>query len=206
MPDQGDGRLHTGELERIAWRQWTPDTPAPSSPLVEVVRSLAALPASIKQALADGLYGIWIGPGSVCDLDAMGHLRGLALPSGRGRWEDCGGAYVSKSILLGDRPTPTPDVALHEVGHALDDLHGPPRGLISDQPLWRAIYETCLPYLTEDLHRAPAPLGSCEFFADSLAACAKPATVELSDWLGGDRVLINLVASFHRATFGIGRR
>lgn len=55
---------------------------------------------------------------------------------------------VPKTVFLGDRPTPTLDVLWHEIGHALDDLDGPGEEMISDQLPWRAVYDTCLPYLT----------------------------------------------------------
>ncbi|MFF5265022.1 hypothetical protein ACFY4C_39570 [Actinomadura viridis] len=164
---------------------------------------LAALPTSLKIELGEKLYGIYVGPGGVPDLDEMGHLRGRPLPSGRGVWDDCGGAYLHRSIILGDRPTPTPDVVMHEVGHALDDIRGAGPALVSDSPVWGAIYEICVPKMVMPVHRSPGPVGRQEFFADAFACLAGRATVDLLDWLTGDRELVLLVEAFFRQKFGL---
>ena len=51
-------------------------------------------------------------------------LSGVPLPSGRATWDACAGAYGERKIIVGSRPSPTPDVMCHEIGHALDDLDG----------------------------------------------------------------------------------
>jgi hypothetical protein len=87
---------------------------------------------------------------------------------------------------------------LHEVGHAIDDLYGHDGqgGLVSDGPLWGSVHQTCLPYLVQHVHRAPEGVGRRELFADAFAALTAAATVDLLDWLGGDRELVLLVQAF----------
>lgn len=199
-PDLRDGRRHLGALERVVWRQWPEGEAAPTATLVGIIDRLAALPDPLKHELAAELYGVFVGPGGVPDLDSMGHLRARVLPSGTGRWDDSAGAYLQRMILLGDRPTPTPDVVLHEVAHALDELRGE-REMVSDGALWGAVYRTCQPFLALSVHRAEAPVGRREFFADALAAVASRATVELLDWLNGNRDLVLLVAAYFRQQF-----
>ncbi|MEU8310619.1 hypothetical protein AB0C84_44385 [Actinomadura sp. NPDC048955] len=158
---------------------------------------MASLPEVLKAELGRELHNIFVGPGGVADLDSMGHLRGRTLPSGLGRWEDCAGAYIERTLLIGDRPTPTPDVVLHEAGHALDEL----RGDLSGRPLFRAVYQTCLPALTLPTHLLPGELGRRELFADAFAALRAEATVELLGWLSGERQLLLLVDAYFRQEF-----
>jgi hypothetical protein len=200
-PDHGDGRLHLGPLERVMWRQWPPGSPAPSPPLVDIIRTLAGLPIHLKHELATGMHQIFVGPGGVPNLDDMQHLRGRLLPSGRGRWDDCAGAYVDRFMVLGDRPTTSPDVALHETGHALDDLRGRGDRMLSDEPLWGAVYRICAPSLMLPVHLLPPPLGPREFWADAFAALRSGATVELMDWMSGDRELVLLLRAYFREQF-----
>jgi hypothetical protein len=197
--------MHLGELERVVWRQWPADTPAPSRALVAIISRLAGLPDPLKAELAAQLHGIFVGPGGVPDLDTMGHLRGRPLPSGRGCWDESAGAYLERAVLLGDRPTSTPDLVLHELGHALDDLRGDGQ-MLSDGPLWEAVYQVCAPALIMPVHRLPAPLGQREFFADAFAALGAKATVDLLGWLDGDRELLLLVTAFFRQRFPEMRR
>src|SRR5690349_813916 len=75
-PHQKDGLAHCGALERILYRQWDALKGIPSPEVVRAVESLAALPNRLKEKLARGLDGIYVGPGGVPDLDDMGHLKG----------------------------------------------------------------------------------------------------------------------------------
>jgi hypothetical protein len=123
-PPTLDGRRNCGPLERILHRQWHEDATLPAAVIMAVDR-LAELPRHLQQKLADGLSGIFVGPGGVPELDDMGALRGIALPSGRATWDACAGAYGERKLVVGSRLSPTPDVMCHEVGHALDDLDAP---------------------------------------------------------------------------------
>jgi hypothetical protein len=193
-----DGRRHCGSLEKILWRQWDPASPPPREVGAAVDR-LAELPERIKERLAAGLDAIFIGPGGVPELDDMTSLRGVPLPAGRATWDACAGAYGERKIVVGSRPSPTPDVMCHEVGHALDDLDSPPGEWQSDSAEFRVLYEQCQPHLASDFHRQPGGLGRKEFFADAFAAIASRQRPALVDMLGGNtRTALHVMLYFNR--------
>ena len=197
-PWAGDGRRHCGSIEAILWRQWDPASP-PSREVVAAVDRLAELPERIKERLAGGLDAIFIGPGGVPELDDMTSLRGVPLPSGRATWDACAGAYGERKIVVGSRPSPTPDVMCHEVGHALDDLDSPPGKWQSDSAEFRMIYDQCQPHFASDFHRQPGGLGRKEFFADAFAAIASRQRPALVDMLSGDtRTALRVMLYFNR--------
>ncbi|WP_235959461.1 hypothetical protein [Actinomadura macrotermitis] len=199
VPHAADGRRHCGVLERILYRQWDARQGPPTPETVRAVESLAALPDRLKERLAAGLDGIYVGPGGVPQLDDMGHLRDHPLPSGRGTWDICAGAYGDRKVIVGDRPSPTPDVMMHEVGHALDDIDGEGAGWQSDGPAFRALYDQCRPYLASDFHTAAGALGRREFFADAFAAISARQRPALVDMLAGDiRMALEVMLFFNR--------
>jgi hypothetical protein len=198
QPRIGDGRRHCGSLEAILWRQWDPASPPPREVVMAVDR-LAELPFRIKEKLADGLDAIFIGPGGVPELDDMTSLHGVPLPSGRATWDACAGAYGERKIVVGSRPSPTPDVMCHEVGHALDDLDSPPGQWQSDSAEFRMLYDQCESYFASDFHRQPGGLGRKEFFADAFAAIASRQRPALVDMLNGDtRTALRVMLYFNR--------
>ncbi|WP_440067962.1 hypothetical protein [Streptosporangium sp. OZ121] len=198
-PDLGDGLRHCGRLERILHRQWDSRRETPPPEVVRAVESLARLPDGLKDKLADGLDGIYVGAGGVPDLDDMGYLRGAPLPSGRATWDVCAGAYGDRKIVVGDRPSPTPDVMMHEVGHALDDVDAPHGDWVSDSPEFAALYAQCVPALASGFHLQSGDLGRKEFFADAFAAIVSRQRPALVDMLGGDtRMALNVMLFFNR--------
>jgi hypothetical protein len=134
----------------------------------------------------------------------MQYLRGAPLPSGKATWDICAGAYGDRTIVVGDQPSPTPDVMLHEIGHALDDIDGRliedgPRQWQSDSVEFRALYEQCAPNFASDFHIQAGDLGRHEFFADAFAAIASRQRPALVDMLGGNtRVALNVMLFFNR--------
>src|SRR6266536_3396997 len=198
QPRIGDGRRHCGSLEAILWRQWDPASPPPREVVMAVDR-LAELPFRIKEKLADGLDAIFIGPGGVPELDDMTSLHGVPLPSGRATWDACAGAYGERKIVVGSRPSPTPDVMCHEVGHALDDLDSPPGQWQSDSAEFRMLYDQCESHFASDFHRQPGGLGRKEFFADAFAAIASRQRPALVDMLSGEtRTALRIMLYFNR--------
>ena len=195
-----DGRRHCGPLEHILFRQWDAAEVLPTADVVRAVDSLAELPDPLKEILAGGLGGIYVGMGGVPDLDDMGFLKGKPLPSGKATWDVCAGAYGDRKIVVGDRPSPTPDVMMHEVGHALDDIDGGKVGdWQSDSPDFRALYEQCRPNLASEFHLQGDDLGRREFFADAFAAIASRQRPALIDMLGGDiRTALDVMLFFNR--------
>ncbi|HEV2372424.1 MAG TPA: hypothetical protein VGS19_09650 [Streptosporangiaceae bacterium] len=191
------GQRDCGPLERILHRQWAPGT-APPREAARAIDRLAALPVTVSQRLADGLEAIFVGVGGVPDLDHMGRLRGVPLPTGRATWDACAGAYGERKIIIGTRPSSAPDVVCHEVGHALDDLDGSGALWQSDSDEFRGLYVRCLPRLVSDFHKQTGSLGRREFFADSFAAIASGQRPALVDMLGGDiRTALDVMLYFN---------
>jgi hypothetical protein len=198
-PSMGDGLRHCGKLETILHRQWDARRGPPSADVVRAVESLARLPDRLREKLAAGLEGIYVGNGGVPDLDDMGYLRGAPLPSGRATWDVCAGAYGDRKIVVGDRPSPTPDVMMHEVGHAIDDIDSAYGDWVSDSPEFARLHETAMPLLASAFHRQGGGLGRKEFFADAFAAIASRQRPALVDMLGGDtRMALDVMLFFNR--------
>lgn len=192
-----EGRRNCGPLERLIHREWDEGVLPPPA-VVRAIDRLAELPATVSQALAAGLQAIHIGSGGVPDLDAMGRLKGVRLPSGRATWDACAGAYGERKIIVGTRPSATPDVVCHEVGHALDDIDGSGGLWQSDSEEFRALYGRCFPRLVSQFHRQEGALGRREFFADAFAAIASGQRPALVDMLGSDsRTALDVMLYFY---------
>jgi hypothetical protein len=146
---------------------------------------------------------IYVGPGGVPDLDDMGACAGFRSPSGRATWDACAGAYGERKIIIGTRPSATPDVVCHEIRHALDDLDGSAMMWHSDSKEFRALYGRCLPRLVSDFHRQDGSLGCREFFADAFAAIASSQRPALVDMLGGDTRTALDVMLYFNVRYGI---
>jgi hypothetical protein len=193
-----DGRRNCGTLETVLWRQWDASTYVPDEAVLAIDR-LAELPQQIKDKLVAGLDGIFVGPGGVPQLDDMTSLSGVPLPSGRATWDACAGAYGERKVVVGTRPSPTPDVMCHEIGHALDDIDAPAGKWQSDSAEFHMLYDQCQPHLASDFHKQRGGLGRKEFFADAFAAIASRQRPALVDMLGGDtRTALNVMLYFNR--------
>jgi hypothetical protein len=202
-PVTDDGRQHCGPLEKILWRQWDAAATPPPAQAIAAIERLAEFPRALQEKLAEGLDGIYVGAGGVPDLDDMGALHGVQLPSGKATWDACAGAYGDRKIVVGTRPSPTPDVMCHEIGHALDDLDSPPGKWQSDSPEFKNIYDQCQPYIASDFHRQRGGLGRKEFFADSFAAIASAQRPALVDMLSGNTRLALQVMLYFNRRYGI---
>jgi hypothetical protein len=196
------GRRDCGPLEKVLCRDWD-ESMLPPPEVLRAIDRLAELPAGVSERLAAGLEAIYVGPGGVPDLDQMGGLSGVPLPSGRATWDACAGAYGERKIIIGTRPSAAPDVVCHEVGHALDDLDGPGGTWQSDSEEFRALYERCLSGLVSDFHRQEGVLGRREFFADAFAAIASSQRPALVDMLGGDTRIALDVMLYFNVRYGI---
>jgi hypothetical protein len=198
-PASADGLRNCGPLEAILWRQWDAATSPPPPQVVSVIDRLAEFPLALQEKLALGLDGIYVGEGGVPDLDDMAALHNVPLPSGKATWDACAGAYGDRKIVVGTRPSPTPDVLCHEVGHALDDLDSPPGKWQSDSAEFRLIYEQCQSFIASDFHRQRGGLGRKEFFADAFAAIASAQRPALVDMLSGNtRIALRVMLYFNR--------
>jgi hypothetical protein len=201
MTRTAPGLRHCGLLEGILHREWTTAEPGPA--VVTAIDRLADLPQLIKEKLVAGLDAIYVGSGGVPDLDDMGELKGVALPSGRATWDACAGAYGDRKIIVGSRPSPTPDVMCHEVGHALDDIDGSDGCWQSDSDDFGRLYERCLPRMASEFHRQPGTLGKREFFADCFAAIASGQRPALVEMLSGDTRAALDVMLYFNVRYGI---
>jgi hypothetical protein len=197
-----DGSQHCGSLEPLVHRQWDAAKGAPAAALHAISR-LADLPQKLKDMLATAVDAIYVGPGGVPELDDMTRLRGVPLPSGRATWDACAGAYGDRKIVVGTRPSPSPDVMCHEVGHAIDDSDAPPGRWQSDSAEFRMLYDQCLSHLVSGFHRQPGALGRREFFADAFAAIASRQRPALVDMLGGSTRLALNVMLYYNRRYGI---
>ncbi len=202
-----DGRLdpalrYCGSLEAVLHRDWAPGDQL-TSEVVTAIRRLAELPQLIKDKLAAGLDAIYVGAGGVPDLDDMGRLKGVPLPSGHATWDACAGAYGHGKIVIGSRPSPTPDVTCHEVGHALDDIDGPDGEWQSDSTEFRGLYERCEPRMAGAFAGHAGEAGRREFFADAFAAIASGQRPALLDMLGGDTRAALDVMLYFNVRYGI---
>jgi hypothetical protein len=197
-PDHGDGRRNCGALEAVLWRQWDPAT-IPPPQVVTAIDRLAEFPRQLQEKLADALDAVYVGAGGVPDLDDMSAMHGVPLPAGHATWDACAGAYGERKIVVGSRPSPTPDVMCHEVGHALDDIDSPPGKWQSDSAEFRMLYEHCQPHIASDFHRQRGGLGRKEFFADAFAAIASAQRPALVDMLSGNtRIALRVMLYFNR--------
>jgi len=196
------GHRDCGPLEKVLHRDWAEGT-VPPPEVARAIDRLAELPLSVSERLADGVDAIFVGPGGVPDLDDMRRLHGVPLPSGRATWDACAGAYGERKIIIGTRPSATPDVVCHEIGHALDDLDGPGGMWQSDSDEFRALYGRCLSRLVSDFHRQDGSLGRREFFADAFAAIASGQRPALVDMLGGDTRTALDVMLYFNVRYGI---
>jgi hypothetical protein len=203
QPGSADlGLRDCGSLERVLIREWDTDTlPAPET--VAAINRLAGLPQLVKEKLAAGLDAIHVGPGGVPDLDHMDELKGVSLPSGRATWDACAGAYGDRKIIVGSRPSPTPDVMCHEVGHALDDIDGVAGIWQSDSADFGTVYERCLQHLASEFHRRDGAFSRREFFADAFAAIASSQRPALVEMLSGDTRSALDVMLYFNVRYGI---
>jgi hypothetical protein len=195
------GTQDCGCLEPILHREWEAAIPVPA--VVTAMKRLADLPQLIKEKLAAGLDAIHVGPGGVPDLDEMGALKGVLLPSGRATWDACAGAYGDRKIVVGSRPSPTPDVMCHEIGHALDDIDGHGGQWQSDAADFCRLYQRCLPRMASEFHRHGGALGRREFFADAFAAIASGQRPALVEMLAGDTRAALDVMLYFNVRYGI---
>jgi len=191
------GHRHCGHLEKILHREWQAGE-LPPAQIVLAVDRLAEFPQLIKERLVAGLDAIYLGPGGVPDLDEMGGLHGVPLPSGRATWDACAGAYGERKIIVGSKPSPTPDVMCHEIGHALDEIDGRDGVWQSDSAEFITLYTRCLPWLANDFHLQSGSLGRREFFADAFAAIASNQRPALLEMVGGNtRAALNVMLYFN---------
>jgi hypothetical protein len=146
---------------------------------VQAVDQLAELPAGIKRRLGQGLTGgLYIGPGWAVDLDNLGHLRHHPVPGTSYRYGLVPAVYDHDLgvLAVGDQPSKSPSVLLHETGHFLD-LSG---GARSTERAFRRLYDRCRPFISDPSYLPPA-----ELFAEAAAVTLGGRPLRLRAILGG---------------------
>ncbi|MBB2914311.1 hypothetical protein FHS43_005623 [Streptosporangium becharense] len=193
-PIPRDGRRHCGVLERVLRRQWDPAEGPPPAELVHAVDELAALPVHIATRLAEGLDAIWLGPGTVPELDGLGHLRGRTTHPGGPAWDDIPGVCTGRMIAIGTGAHVSASLVHHEIGHALDFMDG-----VSHGGEWQTIMHLCRSKVQQPRYRDSA----VEWFAEAYALCASRQARRLLRMLDGDDNLAAVVWNFYRRHYGV---
>jgi hypothetical protein len=185
-------------METILVRQWEDGTPAPSPTLVQAIDRLADLPAHIADRLANEIRSIWVGPGAVPGLDGLGHLRGVPLHPSRPHitWDLVAGAFTDGLLLIGSLPSGSYDVALHEVGHALDQIDQ-----MSVSTEFTAVHSLCRPVLANPFYRdRPA-----ELFAEGFALVSTNYPAGLVTLMNGNEARAEVLWAYFRRHYQLGR-
>jgi hypothetical protein len=195
-PIPRDGRRHTGVLERILRRQWDPNAGPPPEAIVHAIDDLAELPVHIATRLAENFDAIWIGEGSVCDLDDLGYLHGQPVRPGdpaSPTWDLVPGLCTPRMIAIGTRDHLSASLVHHEVGHGLDLLDR-----MSDREDWATIMMLVREHLTHPRYLDPA-----EWWAEAYALCATRQASRLLRVLNGQNNLAAIVWTYFRRMYGV---
>jgi hypothetical protein len=193
-PIPRDGRRHCGVIERVLRRQWDPTAGLPHVDLIHAVDDLAGLPVHIATRLAEELDAIWLGHGTVPDLDSLGYLRGRPTQPGGALWDDIPGICTGKVIAIGTGVHVASSLLHHEIGHALDFLDGMSLG-----NEWKTIMHRCAPKLQQQRYQ-DSPI---EWFAEAYALCSSRQAQRLLRMLNGDENLAAIVWNYFRRHYGI---
>jgi len=178
-------------------RQWDPNTGIPAPENVHAIDALAELPVHIATRLADNYEAIWVGEGSVCDLDSLSYLHGQPVRPGdptSPAWDVVPGLCTRKMIALGTRDHVSASLVHHEVGHALDLLDE-----MSAREEWRTIMMLVGEHLAH-----PRYLDPLEWFAESFALCSTRQASRLLRMLDGQDNLAAIVWNYFRRMYGVG--
>ncbi|MFC3997485.1 hypothetical protein ACFOVU_16250 [Nocardiopsis sediminis] len=196
IPIPGDGRRHVGRLEAVLHRQWAAGTIPPQS-VRDIIDGFANLPSHLAERLADEVDGIYVGEGSVVDLDHMGHLRGLRTdpddPHSR-PFDRLAGIYRYGVMALGSLPHESISLVLHETGHVLDIADQ----MMSETREWRDLHKACLPLLEN-----PYWHKRHEWWAEAFALTASDGFEVLDDMLAGDTGLAYDVTRYFEDNYGV---
>jgi hypothetical protein len=193
-PIPRDGRRHCGVIERVLRRQWDPTAGLPHVDLIHAVDDLAGLPVHLATRLAEGLDAIWLGPGTVPDLDNLGHLRGQPTHPGGALWDAIPGICTGRLIAIGTGAHVSASLVHHEIGHALDVMDH-----MSQGNEWQTIMHLCEPKVQHPRYKDSA----IEWFAEAYALCSSRQAGRLLRMLDGDENLAAVVWNFFRRHYGI---
>ncbi|KUP96895.1 hypothetical protein AC529_09765 [Thermobifida cellulosilytica TB100] len=173
-------------------RRWPAGT-IPSPRVLDHIEALASLPFPIVDRVIEEVDGIYIGEGSVADLNCFNHLRGVSTDPDDPHaptFDRLAGIYRFGLLVLGSNPHTSVSLVFHEIGHVLDLADR----MMSETREWRDLHEACLPYLVEEYwHRRH------EWWAECFAIALARKEQVLVDMLGGRVDLAYAVVDyFHR--------
>ncbi|MEV1171349.1 hypothetical protein [Nonomuraea sp. NPDC049784] len=147
--------------------------------------------------MADNLDAIWVGVGSVCDLDDLGHLRDQPVrPSDpmSPLWNVVPGLCTGNMIAIGTHDHVSTSLVHHEVGHALDSLDR-----MSDGQDWITIMMLVRQHLTHPRFRD----DRAEWWAEAFALCATRQASRPLRMLDGQDNLAAIVSTHFRRMYGV---
>ncbi|MDA8370010.1 MAG: hypothetical protein M0026_09065 [Nocardiopsaceae bacterium] len=199
VPVPDDGRRHLGRLEEVLHRQWAAGT-RPSAAVIGIIDALARLPRHIADRVVEEVDAIYVGEGSVVDLQGMGHLRGQHTDPRNPRtllWDEVPGIYSRGVMALGSVPHAGVSLVLHEVGHVLDIADR----LMSETREWRDLHRACRPLLRR---RILAEYRG-EWWAEAFALAASHMLGPMVRLLGGERRLAYRVTEYFQTYYGVVR-
>lgn len=169
----------------------------PPPEVVDHIATLASLPPHIADRVTDEVEGIYVGPGSVVDLDGLGPLRGRLTdaddPQSR-PFERLAGVYLFGVFAVGDLGHESVSLALHEVGHVLDVADQ----MMSETREWRDLHGACLSRLVKPYWRKRH-----ELWAEAFAITAAHEEEVLVDMLAGDGALASGVLAYFEEHYGV---
>lgn len=192
-----DGRRHLGVLEAVVRRQWDPAGGPPPAEVITAIDRLASLPGPIATQIAEVLGGgLWVGVGTVPDLDHFGHLAGRPVRAGSAaRWDDVPGVtdWETRTMAVGTGPHVSASLVDHEIGHVIERRR---RG--AESPEWETIMFRCRPVL--QIERWLDPL---EWWAEGWALVITGQLPRLIRILGGHEPVAEIVARYYVRHFGL---
>ncbi|GAB3209207.1 hypothetical protein GCM10027294_22670 [Marinactinospora endophytica] len=177
-------------------RQW-PEGTIPSQTVLDNINALANLPFHIADRVIDEVEAIYVGEGSIVELDGMGVLRGrLTYPEGPHSrpFERLAGIYRYGVVALGSLPHESISLVLHEVGHVLDIADR----MMSETREWRDLHRACVARLCEPYWHIRH-----EWWAEAFALTAGDGFEVLTDLLAGDTRLAYDVTSYFQDHYGV---
>ncbi|TDQ44167.1 hypothetical protein EV190_1374 [Actinorugispora endophytica] len=194
LPD--DGRRHLGRLEAVLHRRWPAGT-VPSPRVIDHIEALAGLPLPLVDRVIDEVNGIYIGEGSVADLNCFNHLRGVSVDPDdplSPTFDRLTGIYRFGFLVLGGNPHASASLVYHEIGHVLDLADR----MMSETRRWRDLHEACLPHLAEEYwHRRH------EWWAECFAITLSRKDKVLVDMLDGREGLAYDVLEYFQNNYGV---
>lgn len=195
-PFPDDGRRHLGRLEAVLHRRWPAGT-IPSPRILDHMDALSRLPPAIVDRVVEEVNGIYIGEGSVADLNCFNHLRGVSTDPDDPQaptFDRLAGIYRFGFLVLGSSPHTSVSLVFHEIGHVLDVADR----MMSETRQWRDLHDACVPHLVEEYwHRRH------EWWAECFAITLARKEHVLVTMLGGQVDLAYAIVEYFHTYYGV---